>query len=298
MNTIDSIAEIIIELKSATGWQNIKFKNGYFVFDLTLPDIRVIKGMKNGNDCLFLDYDAFKELPLAFVVRVGETVHQYWTRNRVLHRTEGRPAYVSFDPNQQRIIRRWHWNGILHRDDGPSKEMLKGFISEEVEGLDGFARESWEYMELEWYQEGFPAQFPWVSKAVVDAGHRFRDVRTGKIHSPRPDLTAWTSERTEYTWVARGGYDGFYPDSAEILDLSERYDQGKFVDRAASMADFSWKRDTTELDFNKMTKYNEELKEGELFSAIDLWGKLFDTAETEFLLLTEFERIGSDEGVD
>ena len=288
------VEKTIEELKTATGWQHISFKSGYFVIQMTMKDMRVIKGLKRANECLYLDFPSFSQLPLCFLVGVSGIVHQYWTRNGMLHRTGGRPSYVSFDPDNERIIRRWHWNGVLHRTDGPAKEMIKKFAIEDATGFEGFQLETWDYMSLEWYHEGFPAKFPWITKVEMENGRRLRDCKTHNIHSPREDIAAFVTEKANFEWHVTQDPGDFRPLEAEFLDLNERYDQGAFVDRSCSMADFTWKRGSTTLDHKDVTRFNEELKDGELLPMLDLWGQFYADAATEVLLLTEFGRIGKD----
>ncbi len=293
-----NVDQIVAELKTATGWQNIAFKDQSFVFDLDIQDIRVVKGLKQGNDSLYLDFDSFAELPISFFVQVGDIVHQYWTRGKHLHRGDGRPSYVAFDPGNERIIRRWHWHGMLHRIDGPAKEMIKGFHIDkvELEGMDHVARESWKHMQLEWYREGLPAEYPCVRRVKLEEGHRFRNRRSNQIDSPRSDLAAFYTERMEAEWSVTKS-DAFHPVSGEFLDLTERYDDGKFVDRDCSMIDIAWARGDSVIEHKEVTHFNEELRDGELLSLLNLWGDFYTAGDTEFLLLTEFDRIGRDEGV-
>jgi hypothetical protein len=287
MQQIESIVE---ELKIATGWKDISYVGESFVINLDINDMRCIKGLKQGNGCLYLEFEDFRDLPVSFVVTVGNTVHQYWTLGRQLHRTGDRPAYVAYEPDKDRIIRRWFWNGLKHRVAGPAREMIKGYTVADIEGIDGFYQESWEYMSMEWFQEGFSSKFPYCSEATIERGQRIKNKETNRIQSPRGDLSAYTAERCEFIWDTRAPQAEFKPTSAEILELSEVYDEEGFKSRTCTMCDFNWRRGSTDFFAADHTAFNEEFK-GELFSIVDLWGKFYKDEEAEFLVISEFNRI-------
>ena len=290
---MESVDTTVRELKIATGWENINYVGDSFVIKLGIQEMRCVKGLKQGNDCLHLEIEDFRDLPISFVVTAGDTVHQYWTLGRQLHRTNDRPAYVAYDPGNDRIIRRWYWNGLKHRVTGPAQEMIKNYKVTDVEGMNDFYQESWEYMSLAWYQEGFPAKFPYCSEATIETGQRIKDKSTNRIQSPRADLAAYTAERCEFIWDSRTSQDAFRPTSAEIIDLPEGYDNGKLTTRECGVADFNWKRGDTDFPADEHTSFNEEFKR-ELFSIIDLWGKFYKDEEAEFLVISEFNRITGD----
>ena len=290
MESIDTIVE---ELKVATGWKDISYVGDSFVLNLDIKEMRCIKGLKQGNDCLHLEFEDFTTLPVSFVVTVGNTVHQYWTLGRQLHRTGDRPAYIAYEPDNDRIVRRWYWNGLKHRVAGPAQEMIKGYKITDIEGISGFYQESWEYMSLAWFQEGFPSKFPYCSEATIETGQRIKNKETNRIHSPRSDLAAYTAERCEFIWDTYTGHDEFRPTSAEIIDLHEGYDDGKLTARECGVADFNWRRGSTDFLAGDYTSFNEEFKR-ELFSIVDLWGKFYEDEEAEFLVISEFNRITGD----
>lgn len=291
---MEEIDRIIAEIKTATGWQKVFYKNEYFILEFPLNEMRVIKGLKQGNNTVYLDFESFAELPISFIVNVDEITHQYWTLGGRLHRVGGKPAYVSVDNIKDRVIRRWYWNGLLHRTNGPAKEMISGYMVGDIDGMDGYYQEKWSYMVLEWYQEGFSASFPFINEVELETGTRTRDSKTHKIHSPRPDLHAFYTERANFRWKSGAVGSDFRPMTAEILDLSETYEQGELKERGCSLVDFSWQSGDKTIAAADITKFNEEFRDGELLSLINLWGSFYTDTSTEFLVLSEFGRIGTD----
>jgi hypothetical protein len=284
--------DIINELKIATGWKDISYVGDSFVIQLNIQEMRCIKGLKQGNECVHLEFEDFKHLPISFVVTVDKTVHQYWTLGRQLHRIKDRPAYVSYDPTKDRIMRRWYWNGLKHRTTGPAQEMIKSYAVVDIEGMPNYYQESWEYMSLFWFREGFPAKFPYCSEATIENGIRIRNKETGKIDSPRGDLSAFTSEQCSFIWDSHASK-AFRPTDVNIYDLSEIYDDGVLKDRSCSTCDFSWKHGDSNFKANEHTKFNEEFKTS-LLSVIDLWGEFYREDGDEFIVISEFNRITGD----
>jgi hypothetical protein len=294
--------KIVNELKVATGCQEISYVNGSYVIGFDIKDMQAVKGLIQGQDCFSLGFSAFDNLPLSFYVRTGNnhnktTTYQYWTVNGRLHRADGKPAYVSYDEDEDRIIRRWFWNGLLHRIDGPAKEMIKGFRISEL-GLDwkNYQKENWDLMTLEWWKEGFQCKFPDPRDATIESGWRTRNKKSKNIESPRKDLGAWGADLMNITWGCPYNdkmLDMFVPNTLEMSDVLERYQDGVFHDRTCSRADFRWIRNGAIID-NPLTKFNEAVKE-HLISDLGLWkGPFYPTSEVEFLLLAEYERVGKD----
>lgn len=283
--------QIISDLQIATGWKWISLVNDTIVLKFTLDEMKCIKGIKQGNDCLYIEYPEFKDIPLSFLVTVQDTVHQYWVLGSRLHRTNDLPAYVSYDPNEDRIIRRWYWNGLKHRTTGPAQEMTKGFKVEDLAGFPNFYQESWDYMTLDWFQEGFASRFPYCATAVLNDGQRIKNKKTNRVQSPRSDLPALIVESAELTWDNFKPSDQFRPVSASLAEFRESHDnEGLITSRECSRCDFTWKRGTDVYEASEHTAFNEEFK-GTLFALIDLWGPFYSDDSTEFLVISEFERM-------
>lgn len=294
--------KVVNELKVATGWQKISYVNGSYVIGFDLMHMQTIKGLIQGQDCFALSFSAFDNLPLSFYITAKEhhgkiSTHQYWTVNGRRHRADDRPAYVSYDEDNDRIIRRWYWNGLLHRVNGPAKEMIKGFrITENLDEYSGYSKEDWNLMTLEWWKEGFQCKFPDPQEATIETGWRFRNKKTKKIDSPRDDLSSWGADLVNMRWdTPAKDYmsDMFIPLTLEMDDLIEWYKNGVLKDRTCSRADFQWTRHGRAIT-NPFTKFNEAVKVN-LISELGLWqGPFYPTSEVEFLLLAEYERVGKD----
>jgi hypothetical protein len=294
--------EIVNELKIATGWQKISYVNGSYVIGFTLGDMQTIKGLDQGQGCFVLNFPAFENLPLSFHVtslkqKGNVTTYQYWTINGRMHRADGKPSYVSYDEENDRIIRRWHWNGLLHRVDGPAKEMIKGFrFTDDLDGYNNHIKEDWNLMTLEWWKEGFQCKFPDPQEATIEAGWRLRNKKTGKIDSPRADLSAWGSDYVTMRWdtsTKDEATDMFVPLAVEIDDLIEWYQDGVLKDRTCARSDFQWVRNGRVIN-DTLTKFDEAIRTS-LIADLGIWqGPFYPSSEVEFLMLSEYERVGKD----
>ncbi len=296
--------KIVNELKVATGCQEISYVNGSYLISFNSKNMQTIKGLIQGQDCFALGFSVFDNFPLSFYFtseqRLGNiSTHQYWTVNGRMHRTGGKPAYVSYDEYNDRIIRRWYWNGLLHRVDGPAKEMIKGFRISELElAWTDYQKENWDLMTLEWWKEGFQCKFPDPREATIENGWRTRHKKTKLIEAPEVDLGGWGADHVNMAWTATDKSttpDMFVPFKLEMTDVLERYQDGEFLDRTCSRSDFEWIRHGR-LISDELTKFNEAVKKN-LISDLGLWqGPFYPSSEIEFLLLAEYERVGKDAG--
>jgi len=283
--------QIITDLQVATGWKQISLVNGTIVLKCTLDEMRCVKGLKQGNDSLYIEYPEFQDIPLSFLVTAPDTVHQYWVLGSRLHRTNDLPAYVSYNPTDDRIIRRWYWNGLKHRTTGPAQETTEGFKVEDLTGFPDFYQESWKYMNLEWYQGGFASRFPYCSEATLNEGQRTKNKKTNRVQSPRSDLPALFAESCAMTWDNFKPSDEFRPVTASMDEFSELHDsEGVITKRECLRCDFTWKRGDDVFNANEHTAFNEEFKR-DLLSMVDLWGPFYQDDATEFLVISEFDRI-------
>ena len=283
--------QIITDLQIATGWKHISLVNGTIVIKFDISEKKLVKGLKEGNDCLYLEYPEYKDIPLSFFVTSQETVFQYWVIGSRLHRTNDLPAYVSYNPIDDRIIRRWYWNGLKHRVVGPAQELTEGFKVEDLAGFSNFYQESWDHMTLEWYQEGFASRFPYCATATLNDGHRTKSKKTNRVQSPRSDLPALFAESCEMSWDNFKPSNEFRPVIASMDEFRELHDdEGVITKRECSRCDFTWKRGDDIFNANDHTAFNEEFK-GYLLSKVDLWGPFYQDDSTEFLVISEFDRI-------
>ena len=84
--------DIIADMKVATGWNDISLVNETIVMRFDISDMKVISGLEQGKENMYLDFEDFKECPISFVVTMGDAVHQYWTLGDKLHRVNDLPA--------------------------------------------------------------------------------------------------------------------------------------------------------------------------------------------------------------
>jgi hypothetical protein len=279
------------ELQVATGWKDISLVGESIVLRFDIQEMKCITGLKQGTDCLYLEFDEFKQIPISFLVTQGNTVHQYWTIGNRLHRTGDLPAYVAYDPDKDRILRRWYWNGLKHRLTGPAQEMTKGFKVADIDGFSNFYQETWDYMTLEWFQEGFPSRFPYCAKATLEEGQRIKNKTTNRVQSPREDLPALVVENCTLEWDNFKPNQEFRPVKAMIMELRELHNSdGEITGRECSQCDFTWQRGEDIFPAQQHTAFNEVFK-CDLFPLIDLWGPFYREEDTEFILITEFNRI-------
>lgn len=283
--------QIITDLQIATGWKDISLVNNTIVLRFTLEQMRCVKGIKQGNDCLYIEYPEFRDIPLSFLVTSHDVVHQYWVLGSRLHRANDLPAYVSFNPKEDRILRRWYWNGLKHRTTGPALEMTEGFKVDDLAGFPDFYQESWKYMNLEWFQEGFASRFPYCAEATLNDGQRIKNKKTNRVQSPRSDLPALTAESCSMSWDNFKPSNEFRPVTASMDEFREMHDQeGVITSRECLRCDFTWKRGPDVFNANDHEAFNEEFKDG-LLSMVDLWGPFYQDDSTEFLVISEFDRI-------
>ncbi len=282
--------KIVEELQIATGWKDISLVGASIVFRLDIQDMKCITGLKQGSDCLYLEFEEFKQIPISFLVTQGDTVHQYWTIGDRLHRTNDLPAYVAYDPDKDRIIRRWYWNGLKHRTTGPAQEMTKGFKVVDIDGLGNFYQETWDYMTLEWYQEGFASRFPYCAKATLEEGQRIKNKTTNHVQSPRKDIPALVVVDCILEWDNFNPSQEFRPVSATIRELRELNDGEQVTGRECSQCDFTWQQGSDVFKAVDHKEFNEVVK-NDFISLIDLWGPFYKEEDTEFILITEFNRI-------
>lgn len=285
--------DIIEDMKIATGWHDISFVNDTIVLRCKLSEKSVIKGLRQNSECFFLEFEDYADIPLSFLITQGDVAHQYWTLRERLHRGNDLPAYVSYDPEGDRIIRKWYWNGLKHRTTGPAREVLKGFKVNELQGFSDFYQETWELLHLDWFIEGLPSGFPYCADAKMEGGQRIRSKATNKIQSPRDDLPALIVDECTMNWDTFKPNSEFRPVSASISELREIYDrEGKITNRECSRCDFTWRRGSDIFKAEDHTAFNELFKD-ELISMVDLWGPFYKTDSTEFIVITEFDRMKS-----
>jgi hypothetical protein len=286
---MEDITDIVDAIKIATGLNDVHYEGDSFVLRVNINKLRMVKGLGYSSNSIYLNFEEFKQYPISFLITTENTIHQYWTIRNRLHRQNGKPAYVSIDPRKDSVIRRWYWNGIEHRVDGPAKEMITGFKSTDATGMDGYVKESWDTMHMSWFREGFPVKFPFVRSAILGEGQRIKKKDTGLMQSPRKDLSSFHCHHTELTWSNDGEVDMLRPLCAGFTNLTEWHDEGKVVDRYCNIADVTWKHGNNIYTNDNVIPFNEHFRDT-LLNEVDLWNSFYRDEQDEFILITEFDR--------
>lgn len=295
--------KFVDKIKTATGWERVSKVKDSYVLSFGMGDIPMIKGLiiDQDSDTFYLEFEEFESIPISFLVDIGDSYNQYWTVNKRLHRIGGLPAFISYDETESSIVRRWYWNGLLHRTDGPAREAIFGYKREELDFLPSHYKESWETMKLEWWEEGLQCYYESPCKANIYGGWRYRKTSNNALDNFEKDSPAFGANRINFEWMP--GYkltknlDALVPYRAEIHDLVEYYKDGKYQKREAERTIFDWARNGKILDDQEDEKrltFNDMIS-GSLFSSFNLWKRPFyKDAESEFLTLTEFVRVYDD----
>lgn len=295
--------KFVEKIKIATGWERVAKVNDSYVLSFGMGDIPVIKGLvvDQAADTFYLEFKEFEPLPISFLVNIGDSYNQYWTINKRLHRTGDLPAYVSYDETKSSIVRRWYWNGLLHRTNGPARETINNFEREELDELPDHYKESWVTMRLEWWEEGMQSCYESPCKADVYSGWRYRKKSNNALDNFDKDSPAFGANLVNISWMP--GYkstkylDALVPYRAELRDLVEYYKDGKYQKREAEQTNFDWVRNGKILEDHqdeKQCAFNNMVNES-LLSSFNLWKRPFyKDEEAEFLTIAEFGRVYDD----
>lgn len=300
--------KFVDKIKTATGWERVAKVNNSYVLSFNMSDIPVIKGLiiDQSADTFYLEFEEFTPLPISFLIDIGNSRNQYWTVNRRLHRAGGLPAYVSYDETQYIIVRRWYWNGLLHRTDGPARETILGYKREELDELPNHYKESWSSMNLEWWEEGMQSYYESPCNAIIYGGWRYRKKSDNALDNFDKDSPAFGASTVRINWMP--GYkstqylDALVPYCAEFRDLVEYYKDGKYQKRETERVSFDWARngkiltvDSSGVNPNESLTIFNNLVHANLLNSFNLWERPFyKDEETEFLTITEFGRVYDD----
>jgi len=296
----DSVPE---EIKTATGWKSVyKQKSGYVIIFRDV-DAGKIQGLSKNEDTFFLTFESLNSTPICFHVIRNNSHFQYWTLNKQLHRSNDNPAYIMLDQDNKRHHQRWFWHGLMHRLDRPAEEAVMGYNTIDSE-TGSHIREEFQKIEMEWWVEGIRSNgidgMPiWAS---LEDGWRYKNKTTGKLDwsDDWPALYAkkarveWTNPRARIVeYWDRKSCEELRPTSLLTTALSEYYNQGNIIDRSCSHLEIQWSHGGRDLEnySENMIKFNDVIKT-DLFKDIKLLdGKVFDNAETEIIVLSEYNRI-------
>ena len=293
--------KFVNKIKTATGWESVAKVNDSYVLSFDMNDIPVIKGLviDQAADTFYLEFEEFASIPISFLVKLGDNYNQYWTVNKRLHRSGDLPAFVSYNRHNDivsEIIRRWYWNGLLHRTTGPARETICGYEREELDELPHHYKEKWSLMKLEWWEEGIQGHYESPCKADIYNGWRYRKKSNNALDNFEKDAPAFGANLINISWLP--GYmstkqlDALVPYRAELSDMVEYYINGQYQKREADGVAFEWAKDgviinpvSDHVSFDDIVKKN-------LLNGFNLWKKPFyKDEEAEFLTIAEFGRI-------
>lgn len=293
---------ILENLKTYTGWNRIFKADSSYVVSFNEGDAHTIKGLEHDEHAFFLDGEEFKNIPISFHIIRKKRHFQYWTMNKKLHRSDDLPSYVMYDPIGKKLHRRWFWNGLLHRTNGPADEISIGYEIDD-ESLNTHIRESWDKMEYQWFVEGIhggDVMDVIPTEATLLDGWRYRNKITGKLDSIDDDSPAVfirnaTIQWSGHSFTSGAGDTSLRPLFLEAHDLGEEFKQGKFRKRYCNYLTIEWIKDKQAIDLNNskdsIEKFNRVIK-NDLFNDVNLWnGGFFSDDETSFLIVSEFGRI-------
>ena len=289
---------ILENLKTYTGWNRIFKADSSYVISFDENDASMIKGLDHDDSTFFLDGDEFKTTPVSFHIIRQERHFQYWTMGKRLHRSDDLPAYVMYDPIGKRLHRRWFWNGMQHRLNGPADEIATGYEVDDT-SMSTHIRESWDKMEYQWFIEGIQGDL--IKSIPMEArlleGWRYRNKITKRIDSIDDDSPAFFSGNVEIWWVRNDSSinkDTTYlrPQYLEAHDLGEEFNQGKLKKRYSNYLRITWLKNNKDVVFDAaIERFNRVIK-NDLFTDLNLWdGGFYADDETSFLVISEYDRI-------
>jgi hypothetical protein len=293
---------ILEEIKAATHWHLVEKIDDAYVISFAFKDHRQIIGLARGEqqDSFYLNFDSLRQVPISFLISFGESsIVQYWTLNQQLHRTGSRPALTSVmrdDVGGDHIVcRRWFWNGMPHRVDGPAIEKMTGYNA--AVDNQSYLTESWSSKQLIWMVEGQEARYPFPKKAELLDGSSIKYAKTKEYckFEDVPSLHAaiatfeWELPRYKEDWNHH-----LIPLHADISDFSEFYEQGKLKNRQCERLEMDWLWKGKKLaGLFDMNEFHEALLNTGLIRKLDFWkAPFYSTAGTEVMMLTEFEKWG------
>lgn len=285
-------------LKTYTGWNRIFKAASSYVISFDENDAHQIKGLEHDDSTFFLDGDEFKNTPVSFHIIRHKRHFQYWTMNKRLHRSDDLPAYVMYDSIGKRLHRRWFWNGMQHRLNGPADEMVTGYEIDDS-SMSTHVRESWDKMQYQWFIEG--EQGDAIDSIPVEAvlldGWRYRNKITGRVDSINDDSPAFFTGNVTIFWYKTYNDENdktasLRPAFLEAHDLGESYSQGTFKKRYCNYLLITWLKNNKVLPATiEIEKFNRVIK-NDLLTDLNLWdGGFFADDETSFLVISEYDRI-------
>ncbi len=266
---ISKIDNILKEIKASTGWSNIAATQSGYVITFNESDAHQIRGLSKNDSTFFLEFESLATVPICFHV-------------------------------------------IRHRIGGPAEEAVSGYTMDET-SYSSHTKEEFKRIEMEWWIEGIRSNgldgIPiW---ACVEDGWYCKNKATGLLDWPDTEWPEFYAKKVKIDWSNPRGRIIEYGNRTDITDdlrplnliavnMAEEYIQGKLNTRMCEFFQMDWARGVNELnsDNNKIILFNGVIKT-ELLTGLNLWnGNLLGDAETEMILLSEFNRIYNSEKLD
>lgn len=283
--------DVIQEIKMATGYDNVYFVKNSYVIDFDITKSHCIKGLRTCKNSFVLDFEFLNGMPISFLVRtkLGNILSQYWTLNGQLHRGHDLPATVFIDEEKQTIIRKWYWNGVLHRTNGPAKQRIVNYqVDYDLKEFPYHFKESWDELNQEWWSEGYSCLYPTPKICSIDTGYHLKRKLDKVLDSPAEDFPAVVYDRGIIEWD-NNEEDALLPKEIEFVSLQEWYENAKFLDRNALKLMTAW------VQGNKEIAYFYEIDNFVLkhfLNDLGLWSAPFYRKDDiEFLLLSEYDKL-------
>lgn len=292
------MSERLEEMKIATGWENISYRDGFYVVSFSIDKAVQIKGLKAGRETFFLDFESFDDLPLVFDVSIEGVQTQFFTLKRRLHRTGGAPAFISYNSRINYVSNKWFWNGLLHREDGPAVESYEDLSYDET--LTGYVKKSFKRLSARWYREGVAPGFGHITSASIDEGYFMIKDSTDKYDDPEDSFPAFKCEVATFNIEVQANNlsdkSALIPKMVSFPELTESYKDGNLVSREWKEKDgrFEWVKNGNVISgryqYSGLDKINDMIREN-LSTDIGLWeGEFYKEKQTEVIVITEFDR--------
>lgn len=196
------------------------------------------------TECFYIDDTEFDEIPICVELRAKDTINQYWSLKRRLHRVEG-PSRIRLNTNDGSAVRIWHRFGLRHREKGPAHEELTSY---KVRTDKNWIVE-WMTATYNWYDDGRhvnpsggPIMWSIENGRTIRWDNRLHDMDYG-LQSGKPIDRALKSRKTMVTWIddKKDIKDvGVHPVWMSIEDLEEGYRYGLCRWRDASKIKARW----------------------------------------------------------
>ncbi len=271
----------------------------------TAHELRKSKGVHPTDTCFRIGCNILRDIPIYYHITDKNFYHYYRTVNGCLESKDDQPAYISFNRYKKWIARKWFQNNVLHRNEGPAEETLRGYEIDE-NFTETHIREEWSDMSMKWWYHGMdvmamtrvPEDFPMNRQLIGSSvdGWRYKRKKSGLLDSITDTNACFFSGSFRLSWglMADGvdkQFEGLGPITLFANNLQERYNNGKLADRRCDSLNIVWCRNGTVVGGEPVAKFNEYIRK-RMFNDLNiLTGDFYEDPELEFLILAEFDRL-------